>query len=149
MKAFFVIALALSLGGCAGVSNEKLAQLQSEADRTCPKTPVARAQCLNSIEEREMPGANTDDGRIIHAARLDLARKVESGQITKEAGELEFARIVASMHEQERQQQAAAMADMGQRLRNAGQALQSINPPMAAPAPAVFCQPWLNGVRCQ
>jgi hypothetical protein len=144
-----VIALCLSIAACAkGPSPEKIAAMKAEANAKCPRTPVAFAKCENEIEQRELPDPHPDLANIIYAARVDLAAKVEAKQITPEAAELEFSKIVAQVHDEERRRSSAAMANAGAAMANAGAALGSIN--AGAPPPPTICRPIGGGaISCQ
>ncbi len=88
-----------------------------------------------------------DLGNIVYATRLDLAQKVDAKQMTPEAAELELAKVAAQIHDEEQGRTAAAWADAGQRLRNAGQALEAAGtPPPGALNPPVTCRQWMNQI---
>ena len=123
-KLIVTLMLALLLAGCNGPSPQKIAALQAECSGAT--TPVAHAQCLNDVERREMPDPYPELANIVYAARVNLAQKVEAKQMTPEAAEFEFSKIVAQVHDEERQRTAAAVSSFGQGLQNAGRALQSV-----------------------
>ncbi len=137
VKLIFPLMLALLLAGCMtdGPSPQKIAAAKAECNGTT--TPVAHAKCLNDVERREFPDPYPDLANIVYSARVDLAKKVEVKQMTPEAAEFEFSKIVAQVHDEEQRKAGAtaaanqaAMDSFGQRLQNAGRALHSIDRPM-------------------
>jgi hypothetical protein len=115
MRATFAIVMCLGVAACtnAGPSSQKIAAAKAECDGQT--TPVAHAKCLNEVERREFPDPYPDLANIVYSARVDLAQKVEAKQLTPEAAEFEFSKIVAQVHDQERRRASATAAAMQRR----------------------------------
>lgn len=126
-KAAAAFAAALMLTGCGlameQARREKMEGLKAElaeAEGQCRqqfpldrKTAVARARCLNEVDERiripNMP--NSDLFRVIIATRMDLATKLEAGRLTQVEVEREFAEAVSRMvTEENRRATSTSMA---------------------------------------
>jgi hypothetical protein len=151
-RVVIVASLAASLGGCMTAA-EQQQQLAASADecRRTTKTHFARAQCFNEADRRVF-GENPLLA-VKYATRLQLAVKIDKGELSEQEAQAQFAAAMAQLQMQAAAQQQAAVADFGNRLERAGAYLQQAGAPPAMPPPPVIpqqtrCSFWRNQMVC-
>jgi hypothetical protein len=150
-RVVIVVGLAALLSGCmtAAARQQQLAASADECRRTT-KTHFARAQCFKA--DRRVFGENPLLA-IKYATRLQLAVKIDKGELSEQEAQAQFAAAMAQLQMQAAAQQQAAMADFGNRLERAGAYLQQAGAPPAMPPPPVIpqqtrCSFWNNQMVC-
>jgi hypothetical protein len=130
------------------------AALTAAADecRRTTKTHFARAQCFNEADRRAF-GENPLLA-MKYATRLQLAVKIDKGELSEDEAQAQFAAAMAQLQMQAAAQQQAAMANFGNSLERAGWYLQQAGAPPAMPAPPPIpqqtrCSFWQNTAVCQ
>jgi hypothetical protein len=90
---------------------------------------------------------------VKYATRLQLAVKIDKGELSEQEAQAQFAAAMAQLQMQAAAHQQAAMADFGNRLERAGAYLQQAGAPPAMPPPPVIpqqtrCSFWNNQMVC-
>jgi hypothetical protein len=121
--------LATGLAGCVTAAERERQFAETKQFCESHKVRVEAARCLNDAEDKIFGRTNHPDlVNLKHALRLELAAKVDKGQITKEEADTQFALAVSQMvstaNQRDAQSQQAAAASMA-----AGAAMQQANAP--------------------
>jgi len=120
-----VVALAslVALSGCAAQGLSPQAAFNAAAAQ-CKATRVSTggnwvsyARCVNAASEEY--GPNDPAGTLIRASRLNLAAKVDRGEISPEDAGAELARIAFEAHQEQGRTGAAAAAGAGVEMQGA------------------------------